>query len=184
MPFDEAGLEGEGTLEEYFTHKPTELPEEFKKIDLIDADFEAEINDRDSAIDRLCLELFADKSGLPRDSVVKVVWPETGYYDEENYRESVRLLRNAKRRKGLWLIGWQMDDPILSLWKDGKPIAAFYASYRGVYQAGGYVVATDAHYSANNFANSDPADNDVWHEYEAGCSDVAMDFVTGRRKFF
>lgn len=171
MPFDEYGMSGEGTLEEYFTHKPFDMADDGQSP-TIDPSFEKEINDRDSAIDRLCLELFADKSGLQRSDVIKVTWPE-----------SSRELRNAKRRKGLQLVGIQPDDPILMLFKDGEPIAAFYASYRGVYQAGGYVVSTGESFGANNFVNEGTErTNDQWYVGGGICSQIAEEAALGQRR--
>lgn len=170
MPFDEYGETGDGTLEEYFTHKPTSESFGNEVTEALDKEFWADIDSRDNAIDRLCLQLFSEFSGLPETEHINVFWPE-----------DMRGVRNRARRKGAVLIGWQPDDPILALYKDGEPIAAFYASYRGMYQAGGYVAVTDKAYFAHNFLPDSP--QDTWEERGAVCSDIARSFLLFERTY-
>lgn len=169
MPFDDAGLSGEGSIKEYFTHEPLKMDSDLP----IDPAFEKEINDRDSAIDRLCLELFTTLGGLNETETTTVFWPEE--------IEEVKIL---SKRKGVTLIGWQMDDPILAMFKDGKPIAAFYASYRGQYIAGGFVERTGQHLHATNLnETAEGARPDEWVEWESGCAQIAHDFLHFRRLY-
>lgn len=176
MPFDDVGMSGEGTLKEYFTH-------------------EAEPSNDDGIVDRLQLELFTKLSGLNESETMQVFWPDDDYPWVEDEEEAFKLakatmkaLKAKTHTAGLVLIGVQPDDPILALYKDGEPVAAFYASYRGVYQAGAYVasgVNAGRHYFAHNMFEADPErPQDEWIEdYEAGCSQIAQDFLLGRRTY-
>lgn len=201
MPFDDVGMSGEGTLKEYFSHET--MPVELPGVDL-PADFLADLDERDSALDRLQLQLFTEFSGLGENEVMQVFWPDYEsdpyfqmFEDDDEAEKAIKASREAlfakKDQPGLVLIGIQPDDPILALFKDGEPVAAFYASYRGVYQAGGYVasdrvvdhrIKTDRHYFAHNmFAAEELPQNEWIEDYEAVCSQIARDFLLGLRSY-
>lgn len=60
------------------------------------------------------------------------------------------FLEEHKQQPG-WLLWVYSDDFQTVLFKDGKPMAGMYASFRGVYQAGGWLVNTKTELYANNF---------------------------------
>lgn len=182
MPFDDYGMSGEGTLEEYFTHKPNEqitdpdwTPEFAKQMQ----EMQAETDERDGAVDRLCLQLFSEFSGLDKTEIVQVSFPEPEYTSMRKAKKALQEAYKGAESGGLVLLGWQPDDPILALYKDGQPIAAFYASYRGAYIAGGYVHQTGQEYLASNF-HGDETD-DTWLPGDNTCADIARDFLLKRR---
>lgn len=170
MAFDEYGESGTGTVEEYF-HQDTRT----EVLEGIDPQFIKDLDDRDSNLDRLLVQLFTEFSGVGKDEVMTVVWPE-----------SKRELRSAIRKgSGLVMIGVQPDDPIMGLFRDGTPLSAFYASFRGCYQAGAYVVKTDTHYFAHDaFKESYAGPMNTWQEHESVCSEISQEFLTLKSSWY
>lgn len=170
MPFDDVGFSGTGTVGEYFGPKTRS-----EALAGLDDEFVKEMDERDSGIDQLCVQLFTEFSGVGENEVMTVVWPETK-----------RELRSAIRKgSGLVMIGVQPDDPIMGLFRDGTPLAAFYASYRGAYQAGAYVVETDVHYFAHNaFVESFAGPMNTWQERASVCGEIAQEFLTLKTSWY
>lgn len=187
------GEGGRGTIKEYFSPETwASTPEGVDKAkEILGEGFTDDYLDRNNAIDRLQTELFSTMIGLTGDEQVRVVWPEDGWYDEESVRKAVRRLHYARTKmKGLVLIGWQMDDPTMMLFEDGRPLAAFYASYRGMYQAGGFVhqrknadgewEVVDEEYFASDFAGEP---HNTWIDGGGGCANVARSYLLKNRLF-
>jgi len=175
-----SGLRGEGvgTLQEYFTPTSSGRPMVSKDADdggvpdpIVPDSFWDDLDDRNSELDRLTLQLFSEFSGLSKDDIVNVFWFDYGT-DEK------RRARQRAERKGLNLICIYPDDAIMALYKDGQPVAAFYASFRGCYQAGGYVVEGNREYFAHDaFKEEFGGKQNTWHERTNGCADVARDYL-------
>lgn len=144
-------MNGKGTLEDYFSAETWAAP--------------GEENPTGNVIDELCLELFSKMSGVDPKSTFRLQWVDYG--NAVDYT-------SIETSEGLLMVCIQPDDPIMGLWQDGKPIAAFYASYRGIYQAGGYVATTGQQFFASDFAEEP---HNKWIERGATCADIAQDYL-------
>lgn len=177
------GFQGTGTIEQYFRYEKYEIKDasylEYlnSKSDEEKAErkkFDDYIEKRDRALSRLLIQLFTEYSGLKPEDQIKAFCLES--------REEQEALVN---QGGLVMILCSPDDPIYGLFKDGKPVAAYYASFRGMYQAGGYVAETNKHYYAHNFRESP---QDVWLEDGKDieghdiCSEIAEEFLFPERR--
>lgn len=183
---DDMQMDGHGPLRAYFKQEEGASEWMHEKLDKAIPGFMDEIDERNDHIDRLCLQLFSEFSGISPDAEVTVRWPEMNYQGAD-HRILPELINENRTKGGLLLIGWQPDDPIIALYRDGQPVSAFYASYRGVYQAGGYVMATNKHYFAHDFApEAEAGPMNTWvddGESSRGCSSIAEDFLKSQGMF-
>jgi hypothetical protein len=168
--------EGTGTLKEYFTQSPWHDDSEAETTDPLITEMAALAEERDDHVDRLLLQLFTEFSNVDPDEQVRVFMCDYG-------AEANRAWRRHSKKKGLVMVMIHPDDPVFMLYRDGTPISAFYASYRGVYQAGGFVVASGKSYFAHNaFTVEHAGAHNVWHEPGGGCADIARDYLLDLRK--
>lgn len=110
-------------------------------------------------IDRLVMEIFR-KTGLKDFTFIRAVCPEGDVQNEGLPMGWVFVLNTP-------------DDAILELYKDRKPLAAFYASYRGRYQAGAYIHEEGKFYYASDAL--DDGKKDIWFEQDSICGQIARD---------
>ncbi len=109
-----------------------DISEEFKQL-------MEHYHDRDVALNRIMLE-FWRKAGCPPDAEVVFIDDE----DDTPPREKPL----PEKGWALLINGW--DDPVYELYLNREPIAAWYTSFRGVYQAGGYIVEGDRCFYASD----------------------------------
>lgn len=113
---------------------------------------------------------YSDGTEDPIRKLERELWEKAGYKPEEPI--DVQENEWTTNTSG-WCLRVYTDDLTEVLLKDGKPMAGFYASFRGVYQAGGYVVDGDQHWYAHNFREDE---HDTWKRYKYTMdSEIAKD---------
>jgi hypothetical protein len=131
----------------------------FKDMKEVDIDQTLKsVIERGRHLDRLEKELY-EKAGVRDDEEITV------FYDEWN-----------PTNKGLELFVWT-DDFTTVLHRDGGAIAGMYVTFRGLYQAGGYIKEGEQRLYASDVWDEP---HNVWREVgECLATDIARDAMTG-----
>jgi hypothetical protein len=104
---------------------------------------------RDKALARIEQELWR-LAGCPEDAEVSLISDENvECFDGEG------MVLEERLPQGWVLVAHNLDDPIIKLYKGMQPIASWYASFRGVYQAGGYIIEGDRAFFATDIVLPD-----------------------------
>lgn len=176
----ETYLSGKGSMYDYFVYEEG-VPEKPRTVadQVHDLLLPPELT-RDQHLMHLMVE-WAQMCGLKNDDQVTADFFEAEYVMPDNDPDQEE---NAVASSYSWPEGWnkgwfillvQPDDPIYIIYKDGKPKGAYYASFRGVYQAGCVVTDTGKKYFALNFGLSQP--HNVWKERDSTCAQEAQDYM-------
>ena len=178
--WDEDQTTGTGTLREFFEIGENPVEEILEQTTDLSPEKQKEFREmmgnyaeRDKSLAELMLE-WAVMCGLNPDDQISAesLWSED------------REVKDIPPKTGIFAMIYQPDDAIYSLWKDGEILGAYYASFRGFYQAGCYVKALDKSYFAHDcFEAKDFRDNpefgeqNKWHEWnQSTCGDIAKEF--------